>query len=82
VQEFTDQADQLVLIVEIPEEKQSEVIEKEAIQKMISIATWVATANQTHPRDQKNNVNNLEPGEEVTLGSFLRKYANALTMPA
>jgi hypothetical protein len=22
-----------------------------------------------------------EPGEEVTLGSFLRKYANALTMP-
>jgi hypothetical protein len=23
-----------------------------------------------------------EPGEEVTLGSFLRKYANTLTMPA
>jgi hypothetical protein len=59
VLEFTEQANQLVLIAEILERKQTEVIEREAIQKVISIAD----SNQDHPMSlwdrQKTSVNAL-----------------------
>jgi ABC-type Fe3+-citrate transport system substrate-binding protein len=44
VQEFSDIADQLVFIMEILEKKDSEKIQKEAIWKILAIAT----TNQSH----------------------------------
>jgi hypothetical protein len=77
-----------VLIAEILERKPTEVIEREAIEKLISITA----SNQDHlPDRQKISVNALvktttrmleeQDQSELNLGSFLRMYANAFALP-
>jgi hypothetical protein len=88
VLEFAQHADQLVLIAKILERKPTEMIEREAIKKLISIAD----SNQDHLLDsRKSSVNALikttsnmldeQDQSELDLGSFLRMYANASALP-
>jgi hypothetical protein len=69
--EFTEQADQVLLIAEILERKQTEMIKRGAIQKVISIAD----SNQDHPMSlwdcQKTSVNALTQ----TISRMLKEQA-------
>ena len=87
VMEFLEIADQLVFIMEILEKKDSDKIQRDAIRKVIAIAT----SDQSHLREsQKNHLNemarmvlrNIDQGSvKMTLSSVLMKLANALMLP-
>jgi hypothetical protein len=89
VQEFANYADQLVFIMEILEKKDLETIQKEAIRKILAIAT----ANQSHVRESQKLMlmslndmvdtvkRNLSSKVKTSLRSFLMRFANALFLP-
>jgi replicative DNA helicase len=87
IMEFLDIADQLVFIMEILEKKDSDRIQKDAIRKVIAIAT----SDQLHLwESQKNHLNEMgrmvltnidQESIKMTLSSVLMKLANALMLP-